>query len=454
MELFSNQHWMERLYGKFPGVNISANSGAPGGGISMKLRGITSLVANSQPLFIVDGVLFDNSSIRAGFNIVSKAAGQGSTAYQDDPSNRIADLDPEDIDRVEILKGASAAAIYGSKAAAGVVIITTKRGKSGKPRVELSHSIGKQMQLRKLGTRDWDDEKVQAVGGANGLADWIANGRKVYNYEDELYGRKGWMNNTRASVSGGNESTTYFVGFTRKNDQGIVKRTGFEKTSFRVNLNQKITKFLDLAVNANYIETEANRGYFNNDNTGTSMGVAFVSTPGFINLHPDADGNYPVFGASNFLQTRDHVTNRENVYRTLAGASLTWKVIKKDEHDLRIVARGGLDAYNLNTLAIFPNSLQFESNGNGTNGATIYGTTRTRNSNYQILAVHELTPNDDISFRTQVGYNRGERELNNLISIATQIIGTQTNLESGWFRGSRTTKTNSKRQGRICTGGI
>ncbi|HYH15657.1 MAG TPA: carboxypeptidase-like regulatory domain-containing protein, partial [Flavisolibacter sp.] len=115
------------LYGKFTGANISANSGAPGGGISVKLRGITSLVANSQPLFIVDGIYYDNSSILPGLNSISRAAGQGSTDFQDNQSNRIADLDPEDIERIEILKGASAAAIYGSRAAAGVVIITTKR---------------------------------------------------------------------------------------------------------------------------------------------------------------------------------------------------------------------------------------------------------------------------------------------------------------------------------------
>src|SRR5204863_4627072 len=130
------------LYGKFNGANISANSGAPGGGISIKLRGITSLVANSQPLFIVDGVYYDNSSINAGLNVISKAAGQGSTQFQDDPSNRVADLDPEDIDRIEILKGASAAAIYGSRAAGGVVIITTKRGKAGKPKIEIAQSVG------------------------------------------------------------------------------------------------------------------------------------------------------------------------------------------------------------------------------------------------------------------------------------------------------------------------
>src|SRR6476619_3272855 len=204
------------LYGKFTGSNISANSGAPGGGISIKLRGITSLVANSQPLFIVDGVYYDNSSINAGLNVVSKAAGQGSILFQDDPSNRVADLDPQDIDRIEILKGASAAAIYGSRAAGGVVLITTKIGKSGRPRVEIDQSIGVQMQLHKLGQRDWDDTKVQASFGSAGLAYYTANNKQIYDYEKELYGNHGLMSNTRVGLSGGNDRTTYYAGFTYK----------------------------------------------------------------------------------------------------------------------------------------------------------------------------------------------------------------------------------------------
>ena len=419
------------LYGKITGANISANSGAPGGGISVKLRGITSLVANSQPLFIVDGVYFDNSSINAGLNVVSKAAGQGSIQFQDDPSNRVADLDPEDIERIEILKGASAAAIYGSRAAGGVVIITTKRGRSGKPRIEIDHSIGVQMQLRKLGQRDWDDAKVQASFGANGLAYYTANNKKIYNYEKELYGNHGLMNNTRLSVSGGNDRTTYYVGFTRKDDEGIVKKTGYRKSSFRLNLTQKVTKFLDLAVNANYVESEANRGYFNNDNTSTTLGVAFVSTPSWVNLYPDANGNYPnnPFVPSNFIQTRDLITNKEKVNRTLMGGNATWKVFNNSKHDLKIIARGGIDNYTLNTIAIFPQELQFEKNGNGTNGASIYGTTITRNSNYSFFALHEFKPNSSLSFRTQAGITEENVNINNVVNTATQLIGTQTNVD-------------------------
>jgi TonB-dependent starch-binding outer membrane protein SusC len=418
------------LYGKFTGANISANSGAPGGGISVKLRGITSLVANSQPLFIVDGVYYDNSSIAGGLNTISKAAGQGSNSNQDNPSNRIADLDPQDIDRIEILKGASAAAIYGSRAAAGVVIITTKRGKGGKPRIEVSHSVGIQSQLKKLGQREWDDAKVQAAFGANGLTYYQANGKKIYNYEKELYGNNGLMNNTRVSVSGGNEKSTYYAGYTRKDDEGIVLGTGYKKSSFRINLTQKVSSFLDLALNTNYTESQSDRGFFNNDNTSTTLGVSFVSTPSWANLFPDANGNYPnnPFAPSNFLQTRDLVTNREKVNRTIVGGAATLKVFQDTKNDLKIVARGGIDHYTLNTIALFPQELQFENSGNGTNGASIYGTTITRNSNYNFVALHDFSPTDKMNFRTQVGITEENININNVLSTATQLIGVQTNL--------------------------
>ena len=418
------------LYGKFTGANISANSGAPGGGISVKLRGITSIAGNSQPLFIVDGVYYDNSSINAGLNAVSKAAGQGSTTFQDNPSNRIADLDPEDIDRVEILKGASAAAIYGSKAAGGVVIITTKKGRSGKPKVEVSHSIGMQWQLRKLGGRTWDTAKVKAAFGSAGLAVYNANGGKIYNYEDELYGKNGLMNSTRLSLSGGNDKTTYYAGFTYKDDEGIVKRTGYQKKAFRINLDQKVFSFLDLSLNYNYVESNADRGFFNNDNTSTTLGVSFVSTPWWANLYPDANGNYPnnPLAPSNFLQTRDLVTNREKVNRTLLGGTGTLKLLNSGKHDVKIIGRGGIDNYTLNTIAIFPKELQFEKNGNGTNGLSAYGTTITRNWNLSAIAVYNFSATEKLNFRTQAGLTAENINLNNVITTATQLIGTQTNV--------------------------
>ena len=418
------------LYGKFPGANISENSGAPGGGITIKLRGITSIVGNSQPLFIVDGVIYDNSSITNGTNLITQAAAQGSTTLQDNPSNRIADLDPQDIDRIEILKGASAAAIYGSKAAAGVVIITTKRGRAGKPKIELSQSVGSQFQLRKLGQRQWDDTKVNAFYGASGLALYHADNEKTYNYENELYGVHGLMVDSRMSVSGGNENTTYYFGATRDDDKGIVKGTGYLKKSFRLSITQKVTKNIDVSLTSNYVESQADRGLFGNDNTGASMGVSFVSTPSWINLHPDAQGNYPnnPVTASNFLQTRDLITNREVVNRTTSGGTATWKVFKTSKNSLNIIANGGIDYYTLNTIAIFPGVLQFEKDGKGTNGASIYGTTLTRNGNYSLFAVEEFKPNDKLTFRSQAGITQETVNINNVLTTATQLIGTQTNV--------------------------
>lgn len=419
------------LYGKFPGANISENSGAPGGGITIKLRGITSIVGNSQPLFIVDGVIYDNSSITNGTNLITQAAAQGSTTLQDNPSNRIADLDPNDIDRIEILKGASAAAIYGSKAAAGVVIITTKRGRTGKPKIELSQSVGAQIQLRKLGQRTWDDAKVKTFYGQAGLDYYHAHDQKIYNYEDELYGNHGLMVDTRASVSGGSQNTTYYLGFSRDDDKGIVKHTGYDKKSFRASLTQKIGNRIDISATTNYVESQADRGLFGNDNTGASMGVAFVTTPSWVDLHADAQGNYPnnPFSASNFLQTRDLITNREIINRTTSGGTATWRVFDGAKNSLKAIVNGGIDYYTLNTLGLFPATLQFEKGGKGTNGASIYGTTLTRNSNYSAFLVEEFKPNDQLSFRTQLGFNQDNVNINNVISTATQLIGTQTNVD-------------------------
>ncbi|WP_440068273.1 TonB-dependent receptor plug domain-containing protein [Tenacibaculum discolor] len=168
------------LSGKFTGAEIKANSGAPGGGISMRLRGVTSIFGDQQPLFVVDGVYVDNSSISSGNNVVSEAAGGGNpSTNQDDASNRIADIDPEDIETVEILKGASAAALYGSRAAGGVVIITTKRGKEGKPRISFSQTVGLRSPTRLLGLRDWDEAEITAFGGP-------ANA-KLRDYEAQLF---------------------------------------------------------------------------------------------------------------------------------------------------------------------------------------------------------------------------------------------------------------------------
>lgn len=421
------------LYGKFTGVVINANSGAPGGGIGVRLRGITSINGNAQPLYIIDGVYMDNSSTPAGLNLVSQAAAGGSASNQDNPSNRLADLNPDDIESIEILKGASAAALYGSRAATGVVLITTKRGKPGQNNINFSQTMGVAMQLRKLGVRDFDDAKVQASFGAAEVANFQAAqaAGKIFNYEDELYGNKGLLSTTNLSLSGGNQATQYYFGTTYKNEEGIVKNTGYEKLSLRLNVDHRLNDRINIAFNNMYILSSADRGFFNNDNTGTTMGVSFASTPSWANLLADANGNFPnnPYSASNFLQTRDLITNNESISRYIGGANLTVKIYQTPKATLQFVGRGGIDRYTLNTKAIFPRTLQFQKEGNGTNGASLQGTAVNNNANFAGFFVHSYILPSGLNFRTQFGGTREEFRFNNILVTATELIGSQENVD-------------------------
>ena len=119
----------DALRGKVTGASITANSGAPGGGIQVRLRGINTIIGNTQPLFILDGVVVSNATIPGGVNAVTQGERGVIASNQEDALNRISDINPNDIESVEILKGAAASAMYGSKASNGVVIIRTKRGR-------------------------------------------------------------------------------------------------------------------------------------------------------------------------------------------------------------------------------------------------------------------------------------------------------------------------------------
>ena len=427
------------LYGKFKGAEIKATSGAPGGGVSFRLRGVTSISGSSQPLVILDGVFLDNSSIPAGLNIVSQAAGGGATSNQDNPSNRLADIDPTDLESIEILKGASAAAIYGSRAAGGVVIMNTKRGKAGETKVKISQSVGQASQLRKLGNREWTAEKIQNSDrfgtNADALADFNANGNN--DIESQLYGNNALLLNTRMSMIGGSDKTQFYFGGSYKNEEGIVSNTGYEKTNFRLNLNHKISKYFDLAVSSNYINSSADRGFFNNDNSGTTMGVSFSSTPSFANLEANpSTGLFPAnpYGTSNFLESAADITNNENVNRFIGGATLTSKIFTTNNTSLKLILRAGGDFYNLNTTALFPNSLQFQRDGNGINGVSVQGFTKSLNSNLAAFLVHSYYTDNGLSFTTSAGVTQEDFDRNTILGEATNLIGAETNLDQAGNR--------------------
>lgn len=409
------------LAGKFTGAEIKANSGAPGGGLSMRLRGVTSVFGDQQPLFIVDGVYVDNSTISMGNNIVSEAAGGGNPSNtQDDASNRIADIDPEDIESVEILKGASAAAIYGSRAAGGVVIIKTKRGKLGLPKVSFSQTVGFRSPTQLLGLRDYTQAQITALGGPNNPT--------LRDYEAELFDHVRVSSTSRFSTSGANEKTDYFFGVTHKNEPGLVDNTGYEKSAVRLNIGQKFNDWLDLYVTSNYINSTSDRGFFNNGNANRTIGYALAFTYPWEDLSP-VDGAYPSGGAgSNVLETVALITNREEVNRFIGSATSNIRLLNTDMHKLKLVLEGGFDQYTLRSTSIFPRALSYFRSDTSLRGVSISGTTVNTNFNLSAFLVYDLKLNDALSFSTQAGTFLQDFDRNTVITIATGLNGSQTNL--------------------------
>jgi len=423
------------LAGKFTGAIVSANSGAPGGGMSIKFRGVTSINGNSQPLYIIDGVYLDNSSISSGgLNAVSQASGGGNASSQDNATNRIADINPDDIQTIEILKGASAAAIYGSRGAAGVVIITTKKGKSGKTKVNFSQGFGFNEAIRLQGQRDWTAALAESQYGEGALYTAAEAAGTLRDYEKEIFGEKGLISNTSISASGGSDKTTFFTGFSRNDEDGIVKNTGYKKSSFRLNVDHRFTENVKLALNTNYITSNADRGFFNNDNTGTTLGVALTATRPWDFLLPDANGNYPDHpnNSSNPLQTRDLMKNNERVNRFIVGGSLDINVYRNENSSLKLVSKAGIDTYTLAATVIFPKELQFQRpDQGGLNGVSAVSTTTNKNANYSTFLVHDWNLENDLSFNTQLGATNEQFSRNTVRVVATDLIASETNVDQG-----------------------
>ena len=425
------------LNGKISGAYINANSGAPGGGISVKLRGVTSVFGNTQPLYVVDGVFMDNTATSAGLNAVTAAAAGGNASTQDNPSSRIADLRAEDIENIEILKGASAAAIYGSRAAAGVVIITTKRGKQGKTRISLSQDLGFIKVRRLLGVRQFTAETAASLSSnpATSAAlkqqflDAQAAG-KIYDYEKEVYGNTGFARNSILSMTGGNEKTSFYFSTAQKKEDGIVDRTGYRNTSLRLNIDHKVTDNIKIGVSTSYVNSSADRGLTGNDNNGVTYSISLSSTPNFVELHPNEFGVYPSnpFGASNVLQTIALLRNNENTNRFSTGFNLEALLLKGKKSTTKFIGRGGFDFYNLVTTALFPRELQFQVVNKGT---SIQGFTKNLNTNYILSLVNSFNPSDNLGLTTSAGFTQERGDFNNLLAVATQVAPGQSNVDQG-----------------------
>jgi TonB-linked SusC/RagA family outer membrane protein len=351
------------MYGKVAGVNIQSNGSMPGGGFNVQFRGVSTLGSSaSQPLFIVDGVYIDNSQQSNGRSQANKATSGSSASTQDNNANRLADLNPDDIESMEILKGASAAAIYGTRANAGVVIITTKRGKGGKTKIGFGQDLGMSTPLGFYGGDEWTEAKLKALGlDADIPALNASKSNGTYrDWERELYSQTGTIKNSRLSLTGGNEKTKFYVNGSIADETGIVKNSGFQRYSVRANIDHKLNDWIDFGVSSNYVLSNNDRGWTGNDNSNINYGYGLPYTRPYINLMPDATGRYPDDPnvGENILAVRDRAINNQKVNRLIQGFTANFRLINKETTALTLKLNGGIDYQNGFAMIWLPSDLQ------------------------------------------------------------------------------------------------
>ncbi|MDR6197278.1 TonB-dependent receptor [Siphonobacter sp. SORGH_AS_0500] len=327
----------QSLQGQIAGVNVNKGDGAPGGGISMTIRGANSFTG-SEPLYVIDGIPFTSAATPAG------AEGSMQTI------NFLANMNPQDIESIEVLKDASATAIYGSRGANGVVLITTKKGKAGKDRVEFTTnlSVGKVSKtIPMLNAYQYALFQNEAYANAakyigttlevpfpgrvgvdpvlggntylpgpedyrNGLPEGsqYPAGFKGTNWQNEIF-RPAVTQDYTLSVSGGNERGTYLISGNYLDQQGIILNSGFKRYSLQFNLDRKIGKLLQIGTNNNIAYTTYQMGKTNTSGAQPSL---ISSTIFFPPTYPVDDPN------SAFRESLINTSNLANPYKTTQSA--------------------------------------------------------------------------------------------------------------------------------------
>ena len=290
---------VQALAAKAPNVEVTQSSGEPGASSYIRIRGQRTITGGAQPLFVVDGVPIDNSSFStSNFNPIDElGTGEISGTTQ---SNRAVDLNPSDIESVEILKGPAAGAIYGARAGQGVVLITTKKGRAGQTRYSWRSSVSlddvnkKYPLQRRYGQGRFGASALPCndINKGSCFRSWgpdlQASGGTTYDHSSEAYDTGVTWDNTM-TVSGGSDRTTFYLSLGRLNQEGVFigPNNEFNRTTVRLNAAHRLTDRLTVSGNVSYADT---RGEFigrGNNVNGLQLGL--LRTPPDFNNFPYLD---------------------------------------------------------------------------------------------------------------------------------------------------------------------
>ena len=281
----------QMLQGQIPGVQIITNSGDPGSGVTVRIRGNTSLSGGNEPLYIVDGVPY------------LAHGSDEAQAISNRTRSPIADINPKDIEKIDVLKDASATAIYGSRAANGVVIITTKRGRKGKTRVNFTASAGLRIPPKHIPLNDGNSYKIlqleayQHAGADNHDAlEYLRDNPNAIWYEEynnntdwiKALERKTVVQDYNLNIRGGGEYTSYSFSLSYLNEPGSMIKTGYDRLSGRFNLDYRISDKLRFGNSIFYA-----RGQLDNPSVAgrNPLRMAFTKAPNLSIYEQDSLGN-------------------------------------------------------------------------------------------------------------------------------------------------------------------
>ncbi len=354
------------LKGKVAGLTIRQNSAQPGGGLDILVRGAGSVNASNQPLFVVDG-----------FPISDLQQPESGGRYQAGSQSILNSFNPNDIESIEVLKDASATSIYGSRAANGVILITTKRGSDGTPKVNYSNNFSFQkyntkvfdvlplnewMQVRnEAGQEQWDFDNGVIPYGTKTRAQALANPingiyRKLYtqNAINNVGRGTDWLNLTtrdgstrqhNLAVSGGTKTTRYLLSGNLYDQSGIVNNSGFKRYSLRANIDQDINKYVKLGFNLTASRIDNKNSQLGGDQFENSGIIRAGIQQGPHILPIDDNGNYPL-NPQLALQPNPYslltITDNSKIERVLINSFVDITPIK----DLVIKLKAGMDKGN------------------------------------------------------------------------------------------------------------
>ncbi|WP_372906418.1 SusC/RagA family TonB-linked outer membrane protein [Rhodohalobacter sp.] len=371
-ELMQSQesNLVSALQGRIAGVNIQNTSGAAGAGVDIIIRGINSLSpsSNNQPLFIIDGIPVSNQTA-TGNVLPSEGSNSPGSGEQFSFSNRVADINPNDIENISVLKGASATALYGLRASNGAVVITTKKGQAGAPQISFDTSVGfSEVNM----TPDIQDQYQIGFSGtlpgvSSSLVFWqfgppvTDSADPIYNNFERLF-RTGSNVNNSLSISGGNESTTYFTSFSNTYQQGIVPNTDWQRSTFKLSGSQDLSESFNIDASLSYANSGGTRPTGGDKSIMSSL--SFWPSSLDINdyLNPDGTQNNPTNGIiDNPRYFAENSTLKDDVNRTIGNLSLNYEVADWLSFKYQL----GLDTYNDSRVRFVPPNLDVGTQVNG-----------------------------------------------------------------------------------------